>query len=532
MTDIIVDTASTDLEDSRQASEALSTWSGATAVNSDSALDAETDDFQDLFKLDLAPADTGIGQSNEAKPLNGIFNKFCQLPSEVLTGVFEQAEMLRPAGKCFKPFYKQGMLKGYIINKQITLEEVNADNDTSRAYVMSDNVDILARAFVTKQYAKAYIEAFYSHNTFHFKDPRAAMWFFKKLGNKFQYLRKLELVITGGLVRQTYNSAVDFCTETFEELWWQVLCWIEHRHRFERLSLIFKWSRPEYALRSFDMVDDDKIEEMMLFRQKIVCRLGQRWGIKSVRIEDKSNGFFANEEEMLEVQLAMQQPKLDALVEDRRNAPLSKVLQAAHSRKYHAIGQIDFTVSENGEVGYEEEVKDGIKEIQSYREPSGERKNGGRGSGTTNSTTESEKRKAKQKQNTETRRSRVDEARDCNAGQLLAESRDKQNQRQPSSSLRSTVASIGNNASFSSTSHRQATCSTIPVSQFYGSSSQQRNSGGSVNDVRNEYDRPSNTRPRSRSNERRSQSNGRRGNGRRNQNFYGNRRHVFGHHGM
>lgn len=527
MMDSIAYPASTDLEDGRQASEALSISSGATAVNSDSAIDAKADDFEDLFKLDLRPADIGIGQSNEAKSLNDTFKKFCQLPSELLTGVFEQAEILCPAGEYFRPFYKQGMLKGYIINKQLTSEEVNADSETSKAYVMSHNVDILARAFVTKQYAKAYIEAFYSHNEFSFKDPRAAMWFFKKLGNKFQFLRKLELIITGGLVHQTYISAVDFCTETFEELWWRVLCWIEHRHQLERLSLIFKWSRSEYALPNSDRVDDDKIEEMMLFRQKTVCRLGQRWGIKSVSIEDKSNGFFANDEEIFEVQLAMQQPKTDALVEDKRNAPLSEVLEAAQARNYHTNGLIDFGNPEDGEVGYEEEAEDDIREFQSYRAAAGARENSGVGSGSTQWTTEAHEKEAKQKQKTETQRSKAGKARDYNAGQLLAESRIQQNQSQPSF-LRSTVNSIGNGASSSSTSRQQAASITIPASQFYGSSSQQCNSGGSVNDVRIENDRPSNTRPGSRSNGR----HGRHGNGRRNQNFYGNRRHTFGHHGM
>ena len=518
MTDRIADTISTNLGDSRQASEALSISSGATAVNSDSAIDAKADDFEDLFKLDLRAANTDACQSNETKTLNDTFDKFCQLPSQLLRGLFEQAEVLCPAGECFKPFYKQGMLKGYIINKQPTSEDVNADSEISKAYIMSDNVDILARTLVTKQYAQAYIEAFYSQNEFSFKDPRAAMWFFKKLGNKFRYLRKLELIMTGGLVHQTYVSAVDFCTETFEELWWRLLCWIEHRHQLEHLSLIFKWTRSEYALRNFDRADDDKIDEMMLFRQKLVCRLGRRWGIKSVNIEDKSNGFFANEEEIFEVQLAMQQTKTDAGVEDKRKAPLLEVLQAAEDRSHTANGIIDFGECEDSELGYEEEAEDGIRASQPLRTAAGGRVKGGHGSGTTSSATEAHEKEAKQKHRTDTQKTGARQTQESINAQLLAQLPVHQSQVQPSR-ISSIVNSIGINTSPSSSNRQQATSSTIPASQFYGSTSQQRGSSRRGNHDWNEYDRGSDPR--------RSSSNTTHGNGRKQNNkFYGRRQHT------
>ncbi len=497
--------APVDLDNARQASEALSTSSRATLVASDSTTDIETDDFHDLFERTQMMTDVKAYQCRDPVSRTETFARFLQLPDELQIKIIAKGEIC-PVGQIFRPFYKQGMLKGYILNRGITSRDqiesntAVSDKETMITYVMGDNVDFLGSAFLSMKFARSYINAFYSHNQFVFDDPRAAMWFFKLLGSKFQYLRQVDLLISGGLEGQYERySPAHGLTETLEELWWGVICWIEHRHNFDCLSLTFEQSPSEYELRW--RTDKEMAANILMFRQKIVCRLGRCWGIRNVKIEDKLNSFFENSDDVFEAQLAMQQTEIDARVEDKRKAPLLPVLEAAGKRSDYINDRVDFAHSVDTGITYKQEEEDDVKDYQSHKAAAGWRKNPGLGSRTTYSTSKAQVKEAKQQQKTKTQRSDFQAA-------------------QPSR-LTSIVNSIGNHPR--SPSSHQTNSGTINPRQFYGSGTQRQQSSPRVNDIWTDFDRLQSER----SSPRRSRHSGNR---RSRDKHYGSRRHTFWNH--
>ena len=319
-------------DDGRHLSESFSIASGATTLVSDAQM-PKSDGLTSISDIDHGMTDSTTDDSHPSTPPITIFCRFFDLDPKLQIKILAFAEAC-PVGYRFSPFYRQGMRKAYISNRVMVgrpcLEE--SWEDVENTYVTRDNVDFLGAAFVSKEYAARYIETFYSHNTFTFGHPRAAKWFFKALGKKFQCLRKVELFIRPGLggkydvhpgLGGDYKILGNFLTETLEELWFGVLCWMEHKHRFERLYVAFLRSPGDYELRR---LSEDSFDEMVEFREKIVQRFSRPWGIKKVTLLDSTFQFFEGQHDLYVTELSMQQTRSDFHV-DKRKASLEEVMQ-------------------------------------------------------------------------------------------------------------------------------------------------------------------------------------------------------------
>ena len=319
-------------DDGRHLSESFSIASGATTLVSDAQM-PKSDGLISISDNDHQMTDSTTDDSHQLTPPITIFGRFFDLDPKLQIKILAFAEAC-PVGHWFRPFYKQGMRKAYMSNRLAARETCFDESwkDVKNTYVTRDNVDFLESAFVSKEYAARYIETFYSHNTFTFGHPRAANWFFKALGKRFQCLRKVELFIHPGLGENydvhpglggDYKRLGNFLTETLEELWFGVLCWMEHKHRFEHLYVAFLRSPGDYEL---SRLSEDSYDEMVEFREKIVQRFSRPWGIKKVILRDPSLQFFQGQQDLYVTELSMQQTRTDVHV-DKRKATLEEVMQ-------------------------------------------------------------------------------------------------------------------------------------------------------------------------------------------------------------
>ena len=260
-------------------------------------------------------------------------HKFLDLPRKLQIAIFRE---IIPTGQCYKPFYKAGMLKGYLVNSgwSVTTEPVT-DEETRINFVTGDNYDFYKSALVNKEYADVYLETFYSGNGFAFDDPQASLWFLKNIGNNLSHLRNLQLVLHSGFPSNTRNVHRDdiLTNQSLEELWYSVLCFLQYRHKLEKLTIaIFKWPTETEMYRKRFCKDD--IDEIVKYRKLIYHKLERIHGIKKVVIKDVSYSLTDSVPggNMAQLTLHMQQFWPAKKPVDKRKTPLAEVLKASRKR--------------------------------------------------------------------------------------------------------------------------------------------------------------------------------------------------------
>jgi hypothetical protein len=268
------------------------------------------------------------------------FKKFLDLPTALQIDIMSLAHVCLD-GQTFRPHYKQGWAKGYIVSKSSKLDPFT-DEETRESLIFSNNVDIATPALVSKSYARTYLEAFYSRNQFSFDDPRAAKWFFTNIGDQFRHLRKINLIMTLGVWDKNFifSPGDALLDSSLEELWYGVLCWLQTRHKLTYLRLCLREIPTEEELRrgyhSFRL-KEAFVDGMKLYRDKILLKLCRAWGIDTVKIRDPLCGIFRDEGDCLDVALMMQQkPGSSPCYNDKRKTPLSKVLKDMEDKRKRA----------------------------------------------------------------------------------------------------------------------------------------------------------------------------------------------------
>lgn len=244
---------------------------------------------------------------------------FVRLPKDVQLSILEHAQLCIPRDqtgkqKVIRPWFKQGMRNdSYFPTISGDCTEPASDSMYADLYICQDNQTYLEASLVSRTFADRFIYLFYSTNTFHFEEPRAALWFFKSLGSRFWMIKNVVFSFESGLETYAKNATM---TESYEELWYGVICWIQYRHNFQNLTIrIGHWpyvKRQRQAKAWMDQgsytvsVDDEVIDEALMFRDKLVHRLCQIRGIRNPSIEDPKNKCLSNDE-IVQIQLVMKQ---------------------------------------------------------------------------------------------------------------------------------------------------------------------------------------------------------------------------------
>ena len=545
---------SSDDSTARETSKPVSTTSEPTSLGSEGTTD---------WALDIHTKTPGPQLGVEAEdrlPDPSVFTDFLdRAPLKIKAMILDLADIC-PTGECFRPFYLQGMLKGYIVNnltnrfgRPTRLDPVT-EEETTRLFVVHDNIiDIPATAFVSKGFAKAYFETFYSQNRFQFWDPRAALWFFKTMGGYFSCVRKVRFMLSSGM-RLTNRSHGGDLNQSLEELWYSVFCYVQHRHRFEdlQINVVGHWPMEDELRRrgSYYHVDDDMIEDTLTYREKLKHKLLRIFNVRKVDILDPGDGLFGGPNECLDVQLHMQQAPPDDLAfhKPKEKSTLAQLLSdfnedqdtlataaiyelgdqdlqdyfestgayddaygdAYEDEDWAHADRVGITVEDAREsrLAEEDRQKRWSRNTQSFATSNGW------GNSTRMSQTEQKDEELELKK--QRQRSEVKASSNAIAGHLSALARNQPPPQQQPSFLRMTYDSIGNNTS-GSTTNTQASSTSVNANRSYDNSSPRTYTGSRSGDVRNDSDRPHNATSSS-------QNNRSYGSGRRSGKYYGSRK--------
>ncbi|KAK5062876.1 hypothetical protein LTR84_004951 [Exophiala bonariae] len=152
------------------------------------------------------------------------------LPDKVLRIILSHVLVTpKVASECVRPWYKHGMLGGYI-------RTGNDPQTNTIQEVTRDNVDIAQTMLVCKKFAELGQDVFYGEAWFQFQDANAFNWWYKQIGpQNVARLQKLAIqVIPGFQVDGRVLSSLDVSSE---QRWLQCFQQLRLRHKLVTLEV-------------------------------------------------------------------------------------------------------------------------------------------------------------------------------------------------------------------------------------------------------------------------------------------------------
>jgi len=297
------------------------------------------------------PSEARTSPDQEAKPPvpRGPPKKISDLPDDVLRKTL--AYVLIPPEReehTVRPFYKKGMLGGYIRTGNNI--ETNVGDE-----ITEENIEIAQTMLVCKKFAEIGQEVFYGSAWFQFNSPDAFKWWLKQIGPKnLTKVRKLAITIHPGFTTpHNIRSVFDL---TAEEKYLQVFQQLRARHGLEYLEILV--SSRDYWGKSLHIEYADH-DEVGKYRQLLLDELLRYRNLKCAEIRD--NTYFWGDRTQCEqyswvlrrkadIQKTMVKPptkrmSLGELIEEirinreleemtRRAQELEQMLAAKRSRQY------------------------------------------------------------------------------------------------------------------------------------------------------------------------------------------------------
>jgi hypothetical protein len=285
--------------------------------------------------------------------------------------------------RTIKPFFGTGMrIDPYLPRSRDRPLDLVDKNWQSTVFVVKDNQTYLDACMVSRSFADIAPKVFYSHNKFTFTDPRVASWFFGLIGKRFKHMKHVAFEIKSGLETYAWNHTL---TESKEGLWYNVLCWIQYRHRFDKLHIRFLGPWPEHLDKTFLQTEnregtegtigsyENVVEEMRTSRENLKLQLGKLRDIREPRLVDEWN-LFRNNSDIMDTELLMkqkgegekngltdeQEEQMEELEREKRQAAkvfnIRRLLEQIHRAKNVAQGNKD---PEEGDAPGSSEEEDG-----------------------------------------------------------------------------------------------------------------------------------------------------------------------------
>ncbi|EXJ82485.1 hypothetical protein A1O3_06298 [Capronia epimyces CBS 606.96] len=274
---------------------------------------------------------------------------FQDLGVDILRKIIGHVFVLEGLGEQFMwPFYRQGMLAGYI--------RVGKGDEA-----VNDNVNLqLLR--VNKLFRATGSQVFYGGRTFVFDDPILCSWWTTHIGTmNFSNIRSLTVRIDSGFppVYLDIRSAIDL---TFEEEWFGFFCWLKDRHQLDAIHIELCGWLNIHVIRvkrnpstSPAELETEEKAEILHWRRKLQGKISKLRGLQYASIADNQNSTLTPTE--CDELCALMTQSRDTLPKspDRRNMPLSEVLaQVRLNNQQHGAGNI---MSVQEEVEQQEEER-------------------------------------------------------------------------------------------------------------------------------------------------------------------------------
>ncbi|KEF57645.1 uncharacterized protein A1O9_05563 [Exophiala aquamarina CBS 119918] len=185
-----------------------------------------------------------------------------------------------------RPFYKKGMLAGYIrTGNEI---ETNIGHEVTK-----NNIDIAQTMLVCNKFAELGREAFYGSAWFQFSDPDAFKWWLRHIGTKnLAHVRKLAITVYPGFttahaIRSVFDlSAEEKYLQAFQEL--------RRKHKLHYLEVVVI-SR-DYWGRSI-LIDSADHDEVHKYRQLLLDELLRYRNLRMAKLQDTTR-FWGNREQL------------------------------------------------------------------------------------------------------------------------------------------------------------------------------------------------------------------------------------------
>jgi hypothetical protein len=238
----------------------------------------------------------------------------------------------RRADKTIYPYFKQGMLRGYLAQPVVKSDQRWPGSEDEQVYkereIVFDNIEF-PELLVSKKFALEYLKAFYRQHSFSFYEPRAARWFMNTIGpQNVHNLRELEIDIYGGFDNLAQSSALT--SESSEEIWFNFFCWLKSRHNLNSIVIeIMDMPTNAFILKKIreEHITTEDAEQRETYAQKLRGAILDVRGLKKARLYDKGRVIFKDAKTKELGQLYMQQsrPESDA-AQDMRKLSLAETL--------------------------------------------------------------------------------------------------------------------------------------------------------------------------------------------------------------
>ena len=269
-----------------------------SAADVDAPLDPSSEILSDpnISNPQTPPANTisGGGLSVATASSESQQFPFLQLEKE-LQGLIIKYALIRQDRPIF-PYFRRGMLhKG---------PYTSSYND--EGLVDNENID-LALLRISKDMHDMCVECFYGQNDFIIAKAEVAKWWFKHIGDQnLSYIRRMQLCIGTGYTRIEHLSPRPMTALAQEEEWLQMLHYLENRHRFDTLFILFcGW---EEVNEDISIPEEDKaiIERS---REGIHDLLWRYRGIRRAVVQGDERSMYLSDTVMDALEIKMKQPR-------------------------------------------------------------------------------------------------------------------------------------------------------------------------------------------------------------------------------
>lgn len=253
-----------------------------------------------------------------------------------------------------RPFYRQGMLAGYIR----TGNDLSASGHGKSDEVTENNLDLRAMS-TCKQFMDAGSRLFYGNHAFKFSHPAPCKWWFKHIGSQnVANIRSLSIVIRSGYDAKTYEyNARSTFDLVFEEQWYQFCCWLRDRHNLHTLRIeLFGWQ----LLQEFSNADEQTTDH---WRGELLEELHTYRGLSKAYAIDRV-GSVVSQRDCNDLSLLMMQRR-DTVrpLPDRRNVALAELLQLMKDKR---LMQEANAAREREELKHAKKQEKALKKLQRH----------------------------------------------------------------------------------------------------------------------------------------------------------------------
>lgn len=194
-----------------------------------------------------------------------------ELPDKLLRIILSNV-LITPdvATNCVRPWYKHGMLGGYI-------RTGNDPQTNTIQEVTQNNIDISQTLLVCKKFAELGQELFYGEAWFQFHDADAFKWWYKQIGPKnVARLQKLAVQVRPGFKA----DALERCSldVSSEERWLQCFRELRSRHRLVSLEIT--------VTKKVHYINQDGLDEIRKYRRLLLDELLRYRNLKDALLVD------------------------------------------------------------------------------------------------------------------------------------------------------------------------------------------------------------------------------------------------------